>query len=62
MWSWYYDYGECTEDILGEKHKRDTVSDMSTFSRKAIKTTTWPQHYMIPHVSTRFRYSFDQWR
>ena len=58
MWSWYYDYGERTVDILGEEHKRDSVSDMSTFSPKAVKTSTWPQHYMIPRRFDTFPLQF----
>ena len=61
MWSWYYDHGECTADTFlgwgGGGAKRNTVSDISTpVSRKVIKTSSWPQHYMILHVSIRFRY------
>ena len=37
----------------GKKHKRNTVRDVSTFSRKA--SSGWPQHKMVPHVSVTFR-------
>ena len=32
----------------------------TSVSRKAIKTSTWPQQDMIPHISIRFRYSVYQ--
>ena len=55
LWPWWMYCGYFF--WWGEGKQRNTVSDMSTsVSRKAIKTSTWPQHYMIPHVSTRSRY------